>query len=136
MKLNQIVTVAAIVCLLVTVSNTKAIPAANTINLGQSANTLEHYNTFIQSEKQTLQISKSNLINSKFEIKPRSMIENWINLLGKLIILVSFSYCGATRNSVVIERYIKFIFKDILPIFIIVYLLINLLGIVSLIAAN
>lgn len=136
MKFNQIVVVATIVCLVVAISNTKAIPAANTINLIHSTKTLDNYNTFIQSKKQISQTSDSDLMNSKYKIKRPSMTDNWINLLGSLIILESFTSLGTKSNSVVIERYIKFIFKDVLPIFIIVYLLLILFGIASLIAAN
>ncbi|MEM6401742.1 MAG: hypothetical protein AAF757_16165 [Cyanobacteria bacterium P01_D01_bin.116] len=140
MKFNQIVVIATIVCLVVAISNTKAIPAANTINLIHSTKTLDNYNTFIQSKKQTKkqisQTSDSDLMNSKYKIKRPSMTDNWINLLGSLIILESFTSLGTKSNSVVIERYIKFIFKDVLPIFIIVYSLLILFGIASLIAAN
>ena len=121
MKINQKIAVATIVCLTVAISNTKAISAANTINLGQSTNILENYSTFIQSEKQILQVSKSNLFNSKCKIKQRSISEDWINLLGKLIILGSFSSVGVMSNSVVIQRYIHLIFKDILPIILIIF---------------
>ena len=136
MKFNQIVVIATIVCLVVAISNTKAIPAANTINLIHSTKTLDNYNTFIQSKKQISQTSDSDLMNSKYKIKRPSMTDNWINLLGSLIILESFTSLGAKSNSVVIESYIKFIFKDVLPIFIIVYSLLILFGIASLIAAN
>lgn len=136
MKFNQIVVVATIVCLVVAISNTKAIPAANTINLIHSTKTLDNYNTFIQSKKQISQTSDSDLMNSKYKIKRPSMTDNWINLLGSLIILESFTSLGTKSNSFVIERYIKFIFKDVLPIFIIVYSLLILFGIASLIAAN
>ncbi|MDY6896459.1 MAG: hypothetical protein SWZ49_00035 [Cyanobacteriota bacterium] len=63
------------------------------------------------------------------------MSEDWINLLGRLIILASFGSVGVMSNSVVIERYVKLIFKDILPIFIIVFLSLSLLSIASVIAA-
>ena len=136
MKINQKIAVATIVCLAVAISNTKAISAANTINLGQSTNILENYSTFIQSEKQILQVSESNLFNSKCKIKQRSISEDWINLLGKLIILGSFSSVGVMSNSVVIQRYIQLIFKDILPVFLIIFLSFSLLGIASVIAST
>ena len=136
MKINQIIAAATIVCLAVAISNAKAISADNTINLGQSTNILENYSTFIQSEKQILQVSESNLFNSKCKIKQRSISEDWINLLGKLIILGSFSSVGVMSNSVVIQRYIELIFKDILPIFLIIFLSFSLLGIASVIAST
>jgi len=143
MNFNKIVVVATVVCLIVLTSNTRAISATNIINLGQSTNFLKNDNSFIQPKKEILQISDSNLINSKFDnkalslckINQRSISEDWINLLGKLIILGSFGSVGVMSNSVVIQRYVKLIFKDILPIFVIIFLSLSLLGIASVIAA-
>jgi hypothetical protein len=140
MKFTQIVGVATVVSLVIFTSNTKAIPAINTINLGQSTNFYK--NSFIQHQDKILQVSNLNFVNSNFDdnqkfkckISKSSMPENWINLLGRLIIIGSFGSVGVMSNSVAIERYVKLIFKDILPVFLIIFISISLLGIASAIA--
>jgi hypothetical protein len=68
------------------------------------------------------------------ENKQSSIFTNWVNLLGRLIILVSFGSLRMMDNSVLIERYVKVIFQDILPVFLIVFLALSLVGIASAIA--
>lgn len=142
MKFTKIVGVATVVTLAIVTSNAKAIPATNTINQGHSANF--HDNYLIQDRDRILQAPHLNIANLTFEnnkkarckIRKLSITENWINLLGSLIILASFASYGATNNSPAMERYVKFIFKDILPIFLIVFLSLSLLGIASVIAST
>lgn len=143
MKLNKIFVAATIACLVVIVSDAKATSTANKINLTQSNDFVNNYHAFIQPKKEKQQMSVSDFINLTFDysklsfckINQRSISEDWINLLGKLIILGSFGSVAVMSNTVVIERYVKLIFKDILPIFVIIFLSLSLLGIASAIAA-
>lgn len=136
MKFNKIVAFAVMIVML----NAKVTPTFSTINLDRSADYLD--NSFIKDRKEILQITRTDFVNFIFDtrkislckINQPSMSENWINLLGKLIILGSFSSLSMIGNSVLVERYIKVIFKDILPTFLIVFLSISILSIVSAIA--
>ncbi|BAY81160.1 hypothetical protein NIES267_06350 [Calothrix parasitica NIES-267] len=143
MKLNKIVGFAAIVTLAVITNNAEAIPATNFKHLGDSTNVRDNY--LIQDRDGILQLPHLNIANSiTFEnnkkssckIRELSTTDKWINLIGSLIIFFSFTSCDTKNNSAVIERYVKFIFKDVLPIFIIVYLLLTLLGIANVIAST
>lgn len=141
MRITQVVGVATVVSLVIVTSNTKVIPAINITNLEQSTNFYK--NSFIQHQDKILQAPNLKLVNFNFDdnkkirckIRKSSMSEDWINLLGKIIILGSFTSFGVMSNSVVIERYVKLIFKDILPIFLILFLSLSLLSIASAIAA-
>ena len=123
-------------------SNAKAIPATNFEYLGNSTNVRDNY--LIQDRYEILQASYLNISNSitsennkksTCQIRELSTTDKWINLIGSLIILVSFTSSNQTKNSAFIERYLKLIFKYVLPIFIIVYLSLTLLGIASVIAS-
>lgn len=139
MKFTKILGVATVVTLAIVTSNAKATPATNTINLNYS--TKFHDNYLIQHRDRISKTPSLNIANFtlddnktyKCNIGKRSITENWINLLGSLIILVTFS--STTSNSAAIDRYVKFIFKDILPIFLIIFVSISLMGIASVIAS-
>lgn len=132
MKFNQIFAVAAIVALVTVTFNTKA---TSITTLGQSTN--YGGNSFIENKKEILQLSQSHFVDLGFnnkklsscQINQHSIFTDWVNLLGRLIILVSFSCVGVMGNSVLIQRYVKLIFKDVLPVFAIVFLSLSLLGI-------
>ncbi|MBV6625508.1 MAG: hypothetical protein KI793_21710 [Rivularia sp. (in: Bacteria)] len=90
-------------------------------------------NIFTQLNKEYMNL----VLNEKSplcQINQNSILEDWINLFGRLIILVSFGSVGVMGGSVLTERYVKLIVKDILPVFIIIIISISLLGIVSAIA--
>ena len=142
MKLIKIVGFATIITLMIITSNAKAIPATNFEYLGNSTNVRDNY--LIQDRYEILQASYLNISNSitsennkksTCQIRELSTTDKWINLIGSLIILVSFTSSNQTKNSAFIERYLKLIFKYVLPIFIIVYLSLTLLGIASVIAS-
>lgn len=140
MKCKKILGIATVVALVIVTRNTQAIPAINTMNLSPYTNFFNH--SFINNKKEILQTSNLDFDDFIFDTKKvslckknqGSMPENWINLLGRLIIIGSFGSLGVMSNSVVIERYIKLIFKDILPVFLIIFISISLLGIASAIA--
>ncbi|MEM6399573.1 MAG: hypothetical protein AAF757_04975 [Cyanobacteria bacterium P01_D01_bin.116] len=132
MKFNQIIAIVVIVTVVIVTSNTTVTP---TKILGKS--TSFQSTLFLEERKERLQLSQSNFvelgINSKksslCNINQSSTFSDWINLLGRLIILGSFSCVGVMGNSVLIQRYVKLIFKDVLPVFAIVFLSLSLLGI-------
>lgn len=141
MKFTKIVGVATVVTLAIVISivisNAKATPPTNIINLDYSTNFNDNY--LIQYRDRILKTPSLNIANFTFDnnktykckIRKRSMTENWINLLGRLIIIGSFTSFGVMSYSGVIERYIKLIFKDILPVFLIIFISISLLSVAS-----
>ncbi len=137
MKFNKIVAIAIVLALVIVTSKTKTSLAISTITVATSTN-FQH-DLFIENRTKILQASQSNFVNLRFDnnksslckINQGSIFEDWVNLLGRLIIIGSFTSLGVMGNSVLIQRYVKLIFKEILPIFMIVFLLLSLLAIIS-----
>ena len=141
MKLNKIVAVGTLSAIVIIAAEMKAKPAVSNINMGQSTNIIETLLIENSSDKLPIHLSKSidleitNKNSSFCKINQRSIAEDWINLLGRLIIIFSFTSFGVMGNSGLIQRYVKLIFKDVLPVFLVIFLCISLLGITSVIAA-
>ncbi|MBV6625506.1 MAG: hypothetical protein KI793_21700 [Rivularia sp. (in: Bacteria)] len=150
MKFNQKFVLSTVVASFIIVSNAKVLPSASADNLGQSTNFLNHSFTKDRktiNHKKELDVLNLNLsLNFNFnldnrknylcQINQRSISEDWVNLLGRLIIILSFGFIGSIGNSVVIERYIKLIFHNMLPIFLVVFISISFLSLASVIAAT
>ncbi len=142
MKLNKTSVVATVVALVTITINTKSTPAISIKNLGQSTDFVN--NLFIENRNGILQVSQADFIDLRFDknklslckINQRSISEDWIDLLGKLIILFSFTSVGVMGNSVLVQRYVKLVFKDILPLFLMIFLSLSLLSIASVIAST
>lgn len=141
MKLKNIIVITTVVSLGILIVKPKVIPIINAIHQSESTDLISNNNSFIQTQPKIHQISGYHLKNSIYDsqieefckINKISTSERWTNLLGRLIILGSFTSFGVMSNSVVIERYVKLIFKDILPIFIVIVFFISLLAIVSIV---
>ncbi|MEO1431882.1 MAG: hypothetical protein AAFV71_23035 [Cyanobacteria bacterium J06633_8] len=142
MKLNQKLALASVVILAIFASNAKGIQVKIAYNLGQSTNFINH--SFTKDEKAVNQKNELDIFNYNFDnkknylckINQRSISEDWVNLLGRLMILLSFGSIGVMGNSSVIERYIKLIFQNMLPVFLIAFISISLLSLASVIAAT
>ena len=140
MKLNKIIAVAVIFALVLIMIDIKATPATNIITVAQSTKFQD--NLFAENRTGILQSSQSDLINFGFDNKKSSLCRidkgsaftDWVNLFGRLLILISFGYIGVKSNSDLIERYIKLIFQDVIPMFLIIFFSISLLSIASAIA--
>lgn len=132
---NKLAVVATVVALVTVTINTKATPAISIRNIGEST---------VFENNLILQISQPDFIDLRFEknklsfckINQRSISENWIDLLGKLTIIASFTSVGVMGNSVLVQRYVKLLFKDILPLFLMIFLSLSLLSIASVIAST
>jgi hypothetical protein len=57
-----------------------------------------------------------------------SLLESWINLFARLLILGSFGYFGVTRYSSAFERYLQVVSRDFLIIVVKVFLLLTLVA--------
>ncbi|AFY56991.1 hypothetical protein Riv7116_4572 [Rivularia sp. PCC 7116] len=137
MNYRKIAVVAASLVFAMTI-NTKQTFAQSTGNIVKYKN----YDGFlIEDSKNIFTPLKKEYINLALDrksplcqINQNSILEDWINLFCRLIILVSFGSVGVMGSSVLTERYVKLIVKDILPVFLIIFISISLLGITSAIA--
>ncbi|MFH7028053.1 MAG: hypothetical protein ACHBN1_22290 [Heteroscytonema crispum UTEX LB 1556] len=57
-----------------------------------------------------------------------SLLEDWINLFARLLIIGSFGYLGVTRYSSDVERYLQVVSRDFLIIVVKIFLLLTVVA--------
>ena len=107
MNIHKIAIATTVVSLAIFTTNTKT-ASADKYNSAQVSNSsVIAQNLLIQSNTDLIIAKIDHRKLSSCRINQSSMSEDWINLFGRLIILVCFSSVGVMGNSILIERYIR-----------------------------